>query len=111
MAAKLSFVTTSAIAAIALTVIAVDPALAYGGTGMMGGGTTGAMAGFGFFGLLWPLLILGGLLALVYWAVGSGNGGGRPTGSNSALETLRERYARGELTDNEFEERRRRLER
>lgn len=103
--------TTGALVTTALAVVAVDPALAYAGGGMMGGGTAGAMTGFGFFGLFWPLLVLGGLLALVYWAAGSRHDGGRSDGSDPALDALRSRYARGELTDEEFEERRRRLER
>lgn len=95
----------------ALALFAVDPALAYGGAGMMGGGTAGATAGFGFVGMLWPLLLLGGLLAVVYWAADSGTGGVGSSGSDAALDTLRERYARGEMTEDEFVERRRRLDR
>lgn len=119
-----------------LAVVAVQPALAHGGGGMMGGGYGGGMAGGGFGGFLWPLLLVGGVLAFVYWAIGDGgsvdkggsvgkagwlNDGGSVgrggsnvrghVGSDPAIETLRERYARGELTDDGYEERRRRLER
>ncbi|MFW5918745.1 MAG: SHOCT domain-containing protein [Halanaeroarchaeum sp.] len=93
-----------------LAVAAVQPAVAYGG-GMMGGGGYGAMPGFGFFGFLWPLLFFGGILYLVYAVAGNGSSTGGGLGrSDSAMETLRERYARGELTEEEFEQRRRRLE-
>lgn len=72
---------------------------------MMGGG------GFGL-GFLWPLLLLGGFVALVYWLVGNGGRTVREvTGSDQALDFLRERYARGEITEDEFEQRRQRLER
>ena len=91
-----------------LAVFAVQPAVAYGG--MMGGGGFGAMPGFGF-GFLWPLLFFGGILYLVYAVAGNGSSNQGPLGgSNAAMETLRERYARGELTEEEFEQRRRRLE-
>jgi putative membrane protein len=90
-----------------LAVLAVQPAVAYGG--MMGGGGFGAMPGFGF---LWPLLFFGGILYLLYAVAGNTSSSpGGLGGSNDALETLRERYARGELTEEEFEQRRRRLER
>ncbi|WP_435119988.1 SHOCT domain-containing protein [Halolamina sp. C58] len=78
----------------------------YGG-GMMGGGW-GGMGGLGGFGmLLWLLLLIGLVLALVY-GVGRGNGSER---EDTALAELRERYARGELSDEEFESRRATLSR
>lgn len=103
-----------------LSLLAVRPVAAYGGAGTMGGGgygggTVGMVPGFG--GLLWPLLLIVGILALLYWAragrSANGHGVGRSGSANPdpAMETLRERYARGELTESEFEERRRRLER
>lgn len=74
----------------------------YGG-GMMGG--MGGLGGFGMLGggmLLWSLLLVGLVLALVY-GVGRGN---RIERGDTALAELRERYARGELSDEEFESRR-----
>ncbi|MGM0397550.1 MAG: SHOCT domain-containing protein [Halobacteriota archaeon] len=97
-----------------LSVVAVRPVVADGGAGMMGGGYGGGTVGMvpGFGGFLWPLLLIGGVLALLYWAGDRGgadhHGGAR---ADAAMETLRQRYARGELTEEEFEERRRRLER
>lgn len=74
----------------------------------MGGGMMG-YGGFGTFGggmFLWPLVLVA-LVLVLYYAVSNRDGTGT---SDAALATLRERYARGELTDEEFEERRRTLE-
>lgn len=61
--------------------------------------------------LLWILflaLIVVGVVVLVR-ALGSRPGGGDAGGSSSALNILEERYARGEIDRDEFEERRRAL--
>lgn len=64
-------------------------------------------AGWGFFGLMhvlwWVLLIAGAVLV-----VRALSGGGRPR-HDSALQILRERYARGEIDAAEFEQRSRQL--
>ena len=71
------------------------------------------MMGFGiFFMLLFWGLIIGGIVALVNWLTRRDQ---RPTFSHGArrdpvLETLRERYARGEITGEEYERLRRELE-
>lgn len=65
-----------------------------GGYGMMGGGM-----------FLWPVLLIVLVLVLV---LGIGDGVAA-TSSDDAMTVLRERYARGELSDEEFEERRRTL--
>lgn len=80
-----------------------------------GGGTMGGSWGL-FGGWLWPLLLVGLVALLIYGlfgAVGSGDGGRANRGGRTdrALEELRERYARGELSREEFDERRRTLER
>lgn len=67
----------------------------------------------GTAGSLWPLLIIGlicliiifGIVYLLYRAII----GLQRDRSDAALEELRQAYARGELTDEEFEERRERL--
>ncbi len=71
---------------------------------MMGGG----MIGLGF-GFIWMLLFWGGLIALAVWLVGllfpSGhrqNDVGNEA-SPSAQEILKARYARGELTTEEYQ--------
>ena len=64
-------------------------------------------------GLVCVLAIIG-VIALVVWAVGAAGGqgtkgGATPTSAESPLEVLKRRYAQGELSDEEFEEKKRRL--
>ena len=67
----------------------------------------------GWWMALWMLLIWAGLILLVVWGVravsGEGRGAGRP-GRSNALQILEERFARGEIDRDEFEERRSVLE-
>ena len=99
-----------AILAVPLLVATTGTAAAMGegyGGGMMGGGW-GGMGGLGLFGggmFLWPLLLVGLVLLLVYRT----NREEPASGPDTALAELRERYARGELSDEEFESRRRSL--
>lgn len=55
--------------------------------------------------VIWWALIILAVVALVRWIVGQGRGGGK-----SAREILEERYARGEISRAEFEEKRRALD-
>ena len=80
---------------------------------MMGqGGMMGQ--GWGLFGIIWmlvPLLFLGGLVALIVWAVTQLASERHATGSagvheQSAEEILRQRFAHGEIDAEEYEERR-----
>jgi putative membrane protein len=87
--------------------------------GMMNGGSwwgPGGMMGngWGLFGLLWtlvPLLFWGGLIALIAWAVvhlaSTRHHDDAGIHRESAEETLRQRFARGEIDAEEYEERRR----
>ena len=52
------------------------------------------------------ILIVLGIVALVKWISGTKNESPKP---DSALDILRDRYARGELTKEEFEERKQNL--
>lgn len=88
------------IAAVVLGAILLFPLLL--GGGMMGAGGFGMLGG-GMF--LTPILLVGLIVYLVYQ---SGNET-RSISSPDAMDTLRERYARGELTDEEYEERMRTL--
>lgn len=85
---------------------------------MMGLWSGGHMADGGMWGMgtgtwLWPLMwlvpfvVVAGLGYLVYRAVKRS----ADSVSDPAIEELRIAYARGDLTDDEFEERRERLER
>lgn len=64
------------------------------------------------FGGLMMILFWGGLIALVVVAVRAFSGSGQSTGSagsststaNTALNILKERYARGEISKAEYEE-------
>ncbi|BBL80359.1 hypothetical protein RxyAA322_22130 [Rubrobacter xylanophilus] len=82
---------------------------------MMGGFDGGMMGGWGILGWLWmliPLILWGGLLAFIAWAVVRalpgqrvGEGGSPGGGLRPAEEILRERFARGEIDAREYEER------
>jgi putative membrane protein len=64
--------------------------------------------GWIFMILFWALVIAGGV-ALVRW-LGTRNSGGSDTRRRTALEILQERYARGEIEREEYEQKRRDLE-
>ena len=88
-----------------------------GGGMMMGPGMMG-WGGFGFFPwwgilmlLFWALVIGGGALLLV-WLFRQGRPPEAPPGPHGpqALDILRERYARGEITREQYQQMRRDLE-
>ncbi len=62
--------------------------------------------GFGFMWIFWLLLIL-----VIVWAVKSGMSAGSSDkqSEKSALQILEERYVRGEIDKNEFEQKKRDL--
>lgn len=71
---------------------------------MMGGyGMTG---GFGFgwiFMILWGALIIVGITVLVKWMSAPPAADGSSVGESKALNILKERYARGEIDEQEFQ--------
>ena len=78
-----------------------------GGGGMMAWGLGGLGMGVGglFTLLFWGLIIVGSVLAVRWlWERGGPATGGQARGS--ALEILRDRYARGEIAREEFEAKR-----
>ncbi len=77
---------------------------------MMDGFYGGWGPGFGwvFMILFWALIILG-IVAMVKWLM-STSSGSRSCPSKSARELLDERYARGEIDREEYEQKKRDLE-
>lgn len=63
-------------------------------------GWAGGMAGFGWGGMLFGLLVWALLIGLVVWAVVLLFP--RPRQQDDPLETLRRRYARGELNEAQY---------
>lgn len=66
------------------------------------------MWGYGPYGIFWMALFWIGVILLIGWVVRQGNT--TSTARNSALEVLEERFARGEIDGQEFESRRRELQ-
>lgn len=100
------------ILAVPLLVAATGTAAAHSGGGygggMMGGSGWGLFGGaMGLWGLLWMGLLIAVPLYLVYALLNRGSGGTE----EQSLSVLRERYARGELSDDEFDRQRKQLER
>lgn len=77
------------------------------GSGMMGGGGWGLFGGgMALWGFLWMGLLIVVPLYIVYWLLDRMS----EKNTTTPLSVLRESYARGELTDEEFEQRRKKLE-
>lgn len=106
------------IAVVVGVVVLVVLLLGVVGGGLMGfGGMMGNYygPGFGFGGVLMMLfsaLVIGGIVLLIVWAVGQG-GKAAPGGArreDAGLEILKQRYTRGEITKEQFDQMRRDLE-
>ena len=102
--------TTGALALIpALTQTAYADGSGWTHHGMGWGSDWGWDGGHMLFGPLMMILFWGGLILLVILAVRWLGGGSRDSsvlaGSRTALDTLNERFARGEIDKGEFEER------
>lgn len=102
-------------AAVAAVSLAPEGVLAQAGSGWHGphmmwrdGGWPGMIFG-PLFMILVLALVIGGAVLLVRWLAGPGPGTTphHPPPNRTALDVLQERYARGEIDKEEFEERRR----
>ena len=69
------------------------------------------MMGFGVLMMLFGLLVLVGIVALIIWAVIQFTGAGRPGGPGGpqARQILDQRYALGEIDQDEYQRIRREL--
>ena len=56
------------------------------------------------FGGLWMFLFWGGLIALIVWGITKLSGRGGSVQKHDPLDVAKERYARGEITRQEFEQ-------
>ena len=82
--------------------------------------------GHGFEGFSWEWMLFGGLMMLLFWGGliallvvvargflssqrSSGSAGSSASAGNTALDILKARYARGEITKAEYDEMRREL--
>jgi len=79
------------------------------GSGMMGGWGMGWFGGI-FMIVFWVLVIVG-LIFLIKWLVQTTRNDSQPgrSGSSRALDILHERYARGDIDRQEFEEKKKDL--
>jgi putative membrane protein len=75
------------------------------GNRMMSGG----MGGWMVLGMIFRLLLVVGVVLLAVWAVQRFVTGGSGKIEESALDILKKRYARGEISREEYEEKRRDL--
>lgn len=74
---------------------------------MMGYGASGGMVG-GFFMIIWWGAVIVGIILLVRWLMALANKGG--VVGKSAVDILKERYAKGEINKEEFEAKKKDLE-
>ena len=71
---------------------------------MMGGGMMGMGFGMGLIGLLINLVIIIGIVILVVWAVKRFTSGINTSGGQTPREILQARYARGEITRDQYQQ-------
>ena len=76
---------------------------------MMGFDGYGVSPWMWILGSLMMVIVLGGTILLVVWALRA-VGGSRPDSPSSALDVLKRRFAAGEITQDEYEKTRRLLE-
>ena len=54
------------------------------------------------FGGIWMVIFWGGLIALIVWSIKNLSGGGGTARENDPLDIAKERYAKGEISEEEF---------
>ena len=67
-------------------------------------------SGYGIFGGLMTLIFWGVIIALIFFAVRWFSDNKTPTRASEALDILRERFAKGEIDEDEFKKRKSALE-
>ena len=104
---------------VGVALLVVLALLLFGGLGMMGVGRMGSgmFRGYGMnplgsiVGLTLAILIIGGIVALLMWLVRNANHDSMITGTNeSPVDILKRRYAKGEITKEQFDNIKRDLE-
>ena len=70
---------------------------------MMGYGGFGSMGDFGGLGMVFGLLVLVALIALFVWGLSTRVSPQRRAQDPTPLETVQRRYARGEISEAEYE--------
>ncbi|MDP2681464.1 MAG: SHOCT domain-containing protein [Deltaproteobacteria bacterium] len=75
---------------------------------MMDGSVMGGGMGFwSLFGMIFWIVLIAGIILLTIWVIQRAAGGGTGKAEESALEILKKRYTRGEISKEEFEEKKR----
>jgi putative membrane protein len=90
------------------------PLIVYGGKSMIHGFPGSYGPGFMFMGMIFWILVIVGVIYLIIWLVNqnktSAGNRNQNIDSDSSMEILKQRYAKGEITDDEFEEKKKKLE-
>ncbi len=64
----------------------------------------GMMWGYGLIGLIFNIAIIVGIVILIVWAVRRFSGGVTSSGGQSARDILQVRYAKGEITREQYQQ-------
>lgn len=64
----------------------------------------GMMWGYGLIGLIFNVAIIVGIVILIVWAVRRFSGGATLSGGQSARDILQVRYAKGEITREQYQQ-------
>ena len=104
-----------------LVIVALSIPLLVSAQGMMNWGSNTPFGGWdmpffgmggGLFMIIWWVLIIAGMVALMRWMMGHGTSQHQSMSQHrgtSALDILKERYAKGEINKQEFEEKKKEI--